>query len=58
MPSQSLSTPAAAPPAPAPPPVDFNSLVDLAISKPARYLGNELGVINRDWARSGLGAAQ
>jgi radical SAM superfamily enzyme YgiQ (UPF0313 family) len=29
--------------------VDFNSLVDLAISKPARYLGNELGVISRDW---------
>jgi radical SAM family uncharacterized protein/radical SAM-linked protein len=30
-------------------PVDFDALVDLAISKPARYLGNELGVQPRDW---------
>jgi radical SAM family uncharacterized protein/radical SAM-linked protein len=32
-----------------PAPVDFDALVDLAISKPARYLGNELGVQPRDW---------
>ncbi len=49
MPSPSLSTPAAAPPALVPPPVDFGALVDLTISKPARYLGNELGVLHRDW---------
>ena len=30
-------------------PVDFAALVDLGISKPARYLGNELGVRERDW---------
>ena len=30
-------------------PVDFLSLVDRTISKPARYLGNELGVEPRDW---------
>ena len=30
-------------------PVDFDALVDLGISKPARYLGNELGVKPRDW---------
>jgi radical SAM family uncharacterized protein/radical SAM-linked protein len=30
-------------------PVDFDALVDLEISKPARYLGNELGVQPRDW---------
>jgi radical SAM family uncharacterized protein/radical SAM-linked protein len=30
-------------------PVDFDALVDLGISKPARYLGNELGVKLRDW---------
>ena len=30
-------------------PVDFDALVDLGISKPARYLGNELGVQPRDW---------
>ena len=29
--------------------VDFTALVDLEISKPARYLGNELGVRERDW---------
>ena len=29
--------------------MDFGALVDLAISKPARYLGNELGVLPRDW---------
>ena len=36
-------------PAPSPAPVDFDTLVDLGISKPARYLGNELGVQARDW---------
>ncbi|MCP9891056.1 TIGR03960 family B12-binding radical SAM protein [Cyanobium sp. Aljojuca 7D2] len=30
-------------------PIDFAALVDLGISKPARYLGNELGVRERDW---------
>ena len=30
-------------------PVNFDALVDLGISKPARYLGNELGVKLRDW---------
>jgi radical SAM family uncharacterized protein/radical SAM-linked protein len=29
--------------------VDFDALVDLGIGKPARYLGNELGVQPRDW---------
>ena len=29
--------------------MDFTALVDLGISKPARYLGNELGVKPRDW---------
>jgi radical SAM family uncharacterized protein/radical SAM-linked protein len=29
--------------------VDVASLIDLEISKPARYLGNELGVRSRDW---------
>ncbi len=38
-------TPASAPAAP----IDFEALVDLGISKPARYLGNELGVQPRDW---------
>lgn len=36
-------------PAPAAAPVDFDALVDLGIGKPARYLGNELGVLPRDW---------
>ncbi len=31
-------------------PVDVASLIDLDISKPGRYLGNELGVRTRDWA--------
>ncbi|MEB3155829.1 MAG: TIGR03960 family B12-binding radical SAM protein [Cyanobacteriota bacterium] len=31
--------------------VDVASLIDLEISKPARYLGNELGVRARDWER-------
>ncbi|MFN9546601.1 MAG: TIGR03960 family B12-binding radical SAM protein [Cyanobacteriota bacterium] len=38
--SVSLSAPAV---------VDVASLIDLEISKPARYLGNELGVRRRDW---------
>jgi len=35
--------------APADAPVDFEALIDLSISKPGRYLGNELGVEPRDW---------
>ncbi|WP_087068101.1 TIGR03960 family B12-binding radical SAM protein [Cyanobium sp. NIES-981] len=38
----------AAAPTPAAP-IDFGALIDLTISKPARYLGNELGVEPRDW---------
>jgi radical SAM family uncharacterized protein/radical SAM-linked protein len=30
-------------------PIDFDALIDLEISKPARYLGNERGVVARDW---------
>ena len=30
-------------------PIDFDALIDLTISKPARYLGNERGVEPRDW---------
>jgi radical SAM family uncharacterized protein/radical SAM-linked protein len=29
--------------------IDFDALIDLTISKPARYLGNERGVEPRDW---------
>jgi radical SAM family uncharacterized protein/radical SAM-linked protein len=36
---------------PASGPVDFDALVDLTISRPARYLGLELGVRPRDWER-------
>ena len=36
-------------PVPQAAPVDFDALIDLQISKPARYLGNELGVQERDW---------
>ncbi|MEB3200953.1 MAG: TIGR03960 family B12-binding radical SAM protein [Synechococcaceae cyanobacterium] len=32
-------------------PVDFDALVDRDVSKPARYLGNERGVLPRDWSR-------
>ena len=39
-------------PVPQAAPVDFDALVDLQISKPARYLGNELGVQPRDWDRA------
>ena len=35
--------------APTQAPVDFDALIDLGISKPARYLGNELGVQPRNW---------
>jgi len=40
-----------APPAESRPdaPIDFDALIDLTISKPARYLGNERGVEPRDW---------
>jgi radical SAM family uncharacterized protein/radical SAM-linked protein len=31
-------------------PIDFDALVDRTILKPARYLGNELGVQPRDWS--------
>ncbi|MDA0716823.1 MAG: TIGR03960 family B12-binding radical SAM protein [Cyanobacteria bacterium] len=37
-------------------PVDFDALIDLGISKPARYLGNELGVKPRDWETDWQGA--
>ena len=30
-------------------PVDFHALVDSGINKPARYMGHELGVEERDW---------
>jgi len=32
-------------------PIDFNAVVDRDVSKPARYLGNERGVLSRDWDR-------
>jgi radical SAM family uncharacterized protein/radical SAM-linked protein len=38
-------------------PVDVEALLDLTISKPARYLGNELGVLPRDWPSAWSGAA-
>jgi radical SAM family uncharacterized protein len=38
-------------------PVDLQALVELGISKPARYLGNELGVRSRDWERDWSEAA-
>ena len=41
----------------APAPVDFDALVDLGISRPARYLGNELGVVPRDWGSAWTAAA-
>ncbi|MAH58850.1 MAG: B12-binding domain-containing radical SAM protein [Synechococcus sp. ARS1019] len=31
-------------------PVDFHALVDSSINKPARYMGHELGVRERDWS--------
>ncbi len=50
-------TPPASRPAAAAEPVDFESLVDLEISRPARYLGNELGVLPRDWPHDWSAAA-
>ncbi len=35
--------------APSQHPIDFDQLVDASISKPARYMGHELGVEPRDW---------
>ncbi|MFI0401969.1 MAG: TIGR03960 family B12-binding radical SAM protein [Cyanobium sp.] len=46
---QTRVTVAPAPSSPSQAPVDFDALIDLAISKPARYLGNELGVQPRAW---------
>ena len=43
---------AAVPPTPATAPVDVASLIDLEVSKPGRYLGNELGVLSRDWPQA------
>jgi len=37
-------------------PVAFEELVDLAITKPARYLGNERGVLERDWSEDWVAA--
>ena len=37
-------------------PVAFEELVDLAITKPARYLGNERGVLARDWSEDWVAA--
>ena len=31
-------------------PVDFDSLVNEGINRPARYMGHELGVEPRDWS--------
>lgn len=30
-------------------PVDVNQLIDTNLSRPARYLGNELGAVHKDW---------
>ena len=46
---QTRVTVAPTPSSPSQAPVDFDALIDLAISKPARYLGNELGVQPRAW---------
>ncbi len=43
---------AAVPSTPATAPVDVASLIDLEVSKPGRYLGNELGVLSRDWPQA------
>ena len=48
-PASSLAAPGATRAAGAGDPIDFDALIDLAISKPARYLGNERGVEPRDW---------
>lgn len=33
-------------------PIDFEALISPDITKPGRYLGNELGVIHRDWQQA------
>ncbi|MFO0118511.1 MAG: B12-binding domain-containing radical SAM protein, partial [Cyanobium sp.] len=33
-------------------PIDFAALISPDITKPGRYLGNELGVIDRDWQQA------
>ena len=38
-------------------PIDFDALVDRNVSKPARYLGNERGVQERDWSQAWPAAA-
>jgi len=45
----SVSVTVAAAPGAAGASIDFDALIDLAISRPGRYLGNELGVQPRDW---------
>ncbi|MEY2643931.1 MAG: hypothetical protein RLZZ611_580 [Cyanobacteriota bacterium] len=56
MPHPGAAVTTASPASPAAPaaslaPVDLAALVDRTISKPGRYLGNELGVVPRDWDR-------
>ena len=52
------AVPAPPPPAaPVPHPVDFAGLIDSGVSKPGRYLGNERGVIARDWSQAWPAAA-
>ncbi|WP_255111596.1 TIGR03960 family B12-binding radical SAM protein [Synechococcus sp. RedBA-s] len=48
------SQPIGASPPPLDAPVDFEQLVDRSITKPGRYLGNELGVEPRDWPAAGV----
>ena len=38
-------------------PIDFDAVVDRNVSKPARYLGNERGVLERDWSQAWPAAA-
>ncbi|MFM7312317.1 MAG: B12-binding domain-containing radical SAM protein, partial [Cyanobium sp.] len=38
-------------------PVDFDALVDRSIGRPARYLGNERGVLSRNWDQAWPAAA-
>ena len=42
---------------PLPATIDYAVLIDLEISKPARYLGNERGVQPRDWSQAWTAAA-
>ncbi len=37
-----------------PSPIDFEELIDASISKPARYLGNELGTKPHDWEKASV----